>query len=128
MESKAAELRRRYPTMESLELAIVEYKSKANLGRTLGFSKQVINEHVAYLKGGNEPRVRHKGPRINNCDLTDGELDARIKEMFGCKYGEVTVYKLLDGYVSGQSGLEGLEFIRTETSRTAMALWARGGG
>ena len=126
MESKAAQLRRRYPTMELLEKAAASSGSKANLAAALGVRKQHINEHIKFLENG--PRKRSKGPRVNNCDLTDKELDARIKEMFGCKYGEVTVYKLTEGYVSGQNGLEGLEFVGTETGRGGMSLWGRGRG
>jgi len=126
MESKAAQLRRRYPTVESLEMAAASCGGKTNLARSLGMERQDLNDHVKILKNG--PKQRTKGPRVNNCDMTDKELGARIKEMFGGEYEKVTVYRLSDAYVSGQSGLEGLEFIRTETSLTAMALRGRGEG
>lgn len=124
-ESNAAQLRRRYPTIESLEIAATSSGSKANLANALGMRKQDLNEHVRFLRNG--PRERSKGPRKNNCDLTDRELDARIKAMYGKKYEEVKVYKLSEGFQPGQMGTEGLEFVRTEVSRTALSLWARGG-
>lgn len=126
MESKAAQLRRRYPTLESLEMAAASCGGKTNLSRTLGMERQDLNDHVKILKNG--PKKRSKGPRSNNCDMTDKELGARIKEMFGGEYENVTVYKLTEGYVSGQKGLEGLEFVRTEIGRGGMSLWGRGRG
>jgi len=124
MESNTAKLRRKYPTLESIEIAAEAAGSKVNLARELGIRKQCLTDYARSLRLGPQTRVR--GPRKNNCDLTDGEIDARIKEMYGGRYEEVKVYKLTDGYIPGQIGDEGLEFIRTETSRTALSLWSRG--
>jgi len=125
MESNTAKLRRKYPTLESIEIDAEAAGSKVNLARELGLSKQCLADYARGLRCG--PQIRIRGPRKNNCDLTDGETDARIKEMYGGRYENVKVYKLTDGYIPGQMGTEGLEFIRTETSRTALSLWSRGG-
>lgn len=125
MESNFAKLRRRYPTVESLEIAAKAAGSKANLAREIGVKPHSFADYARSLK---KPVKRAVVPRENNCDLTDKELDARIKEMYGCKYGEVTVYRLTEGYVSGQNGTEGLEFVRTEVGRGGMSLWGRGRG
>jgi len=125
MESNAAQLRRKYPTLELLEMAAEEVGSKVNLAKELGIRKQALTDYARTLRNG--PQIRVRGPRKNNCDLTDGELDARIKEMYGSRYENVNVYKLTDEYIPGQMGTEGLEFIRTETSRTALSLRSRGG-
>jgi hypothetical protein len=124
-ESIAAQLRRRFPTMETLNSVTEISRGRTALAKELGTSRQALNDHVKWLKKGS--LVRGTEPN-NKCDMTNGELDARIKEMFGRKYDEVKVYRIGDGFQPGQTGTEGLEFVRTEESRTGLSLWARDGG
>lgn len=112
-ESNASKLRRRYPTLESLESAIKVSGSKVQLAKELQMGTQPIVDHQRSLRGISKATQ----PRTNNCDLTDKEINARIKEMYGgSNYSEVMVYKLTDEYIPGQIGTEGLEFVRIESS------------
>ena len=125
-ESKQAQLRRRYPTMKKFNAAIGIVGSMVGLAKELKMHKQTLNNHMRYLKsitkGIEVVKVRSKN------GLKNEELDARIKEAYGTGYEDVKVYKLTEEYVSGQTGAEGLVYLRTDVSPTALSLWEKRGG
>jgi len=122
-ESKQAQLRRRYPTMKKFNAAIGIVGSMVRLADNLKMHKQTLNNHMRYLKSITKDIEVVKAKSNNG--LKNGELDARIKKMFGTGYEDVKVYKLTEEYVSGQTGAEGLVYLRTDVSPTALSLWER---
>jgi len=113
--------------MSLFETAIKAAGSKAALAGMLGMIPAQLSHHYQFLKKGEKVQVVAPVPGLNNCDFTDKELDARIREMYGGRYEAVKVYKITDGYVPGQMGNEGLEFLRNDVSQTSLSYWARGG-
>ena len=124
-ESKQAQLRRRYPTMKKFNAAIGIAGSMVRLADNLKMHKQTLNNHMRYLKSITKDievvKVRSKN------GLKNEELDARIKAMYGTGYEGVKVYKLTEEYMPGQAGAEGLVYLRTDVSPTALSLWERRG-
>ncbi|HZK84871.1 MAG TPA: hypothetical protein VFC58_09375 [Desulfosporosinus sp.] len=124
IESAQAQLRRRYPTMEKFKLAITLSGGQSRLAKNIGLCRQQMTNHMRWLKNVTKDMPPTKTTNVI-CELRNGELDARIKELFGCRDEAVKVYRMTDGYVPGQIGTDGLEYVRTEASRTMLSVWHR---
>lgn len=123
MESKAAQLRRRYPTKTKLDIAIKSAGSKKLLGVVLGVTRQNINELVRWHNnGGLLDRV---SPQRSNCLKTNEEMEETIKELFGGGKTEVKVYLLTEDYVPGSCNYEGLVYLRSESGVADISPWTR---
>ena len=124
-ESKQAQLRRRYPTMKKFNAAIGIVGSVVRLADNLKMHKQTLNNHMRYLKSITKGIGVVKAKSKNG--LKNEDLDARIKKMYGTGYEDVKVYKLTEEYMPGQIGAEGLVYLRTDVSPTALSPWERRG-
>ena len=124
-ESKQAQLRRRYPTVKKFNAAIGIVGSMVGLADNLKMHKQTLNNHMRYLKSITKD-IEPVKVRSNN-GLKNEELDARIKRMYGTGYEDVKVYKITEGYMPGQAGVEGLVYLRTDVRPTALSPWERRG-
>ena len=124
-ESKQAQLRRRYPTMKKFNAAIGMAGSMVGLADSLKMRRQALNHHMIYLRKITKDIEPVKKKPKNG--LRNGELDARVREMVGAGYEDVKVYKLTEEYIPGQTGVEGLVYLRTDVSPTALSPWERKG-
>ena len=106
-----------YPTLELYEIAIQSHGTQMALSKELKISTSTLLEYKKWLQGDGV-RVR------NHKDLRNGELDQRIMEMFGSGYANVKVYKIREGYVTGQV-MNPRDLVREEISRTALSCWGR---
>ena len=124
-ESKQAQLRRRFPTMKKFNAAIGMAGSMVGLADSLNMRRQTLNHHMIYLRKITKDIEPVKKKPKNG--LRNGELDTKIKAMYGTGYEDVKVYKLTEEYIPGQTGVEGLVYLRTDVSPTALSLWERRG-
>lgn len=126
-ESIQAQLRRLYPTHEVFEAAIKAYGSLPLLADQLEINRRTLQVHKKWLDDGAKPLKKRTRQRYKK----NSDLDEQIKKMAdyerqvnnntaGYPYTDVRVYKLTSEYVPGQRGTEGLIYLRTETSRTAL--------
>lgn len=122
-ESQQARFRREYPTLEAFDKVKAGRTQKA-FAEFLGVSNNIIYNHDRWLANGSPPIVKkEKQAKLKR----NGELDKKVIEMCGSGYAEVKVYRMTDEFKPGQIGPEGLEYIRTDVSPTALSLWRRGG-
>lgn len=126
-ESIQAQLRRLYPTHEAFEAAIKACGSLPLLAGQLEINRRTLQFHKKWLDDGAKPLKKRTRQRYKK----NSDLDERIKKMAdherktknntaGYPYTKVKVYRLTEDYVPGQKGTEGLIYLRTETSRTAL--------
>ena len=124
-ESKQAQLRRRFPTMKKFNSAIGIAGSMVGLADSLNMRRQALNHHMIYLRKITKD-VEPVNLKSKN-GLRNAELDARIKAMHGTGYEDVKVYRLTEEDTPGQTGVEGLVYLRTDVSPTALSPWEKRG-
>lgn len=117
----ASKLRAKYKTRESLEKAAEGAGGKSLLAKSLGVSRQNLNEHLRYLAHGNNRSVLKKNWGLK----TVAEVNANIKEFFHSDLSRIEVYQLTDDYVPGSGSYEGLVYLRTDEQQSISSLWAR---
>ena len=122
-ESKQGQLRRRFPTMQKFNSAIGMAGSMVGLADSLNMRRQALNHHMIYLRKITKDIEPLKKKPKNG--LKNGELDSRIKAMVGSCYEDVKVYKITEEYIPGQTGVEGLVYLRTDVSPTALSPWEK---
>ena len=116
-------LRELYPTLKKFEEAIEEHKTQKALADRLGINTTTLYEHKQWLKSGKRPIVEKKKRKYMN----NAELDANVRAMADNNgYAEVRVYKLTEDYKPGRRGTEGLTYLRTDISPTALSIWTKG--
>jgi len=91
--SDKALLRELYPTMRDFRLAIERAGGQKKLAKKLGIGTTATYDHVKWLKSGCPP-IRDYGRDRYTCEYTMGELDKRVKELYGSGLSGVKVYQL----------------------------------
>jgi len=86
-------LRKIYPTMDGFMKAIEEAGGQKKLSEKINVNNSTLYYHRKWLKEGRR-RVAGSGPRSWTCDLKIGELDQRVKELYGSGLSDVKTYRL----------------------------------
>lgn len=131
-DSLLAQLRRLYPTHESFNAATNACGSIAKLANLLEIDRSLLHKHKKWLDNGAQPLKKRTRQQYKK----NSEIDDRIKSFAeselkvtkndaGFRYTDVKVYALTDEYIPGQVGTEGLVYLRTEKSRTAIPSWGK---
>lgn len=73
--------------------AVKEHGTQQKLADALGMNHSTLHYHKKWLQGGGRP-VAGPGPESWLCRLKVGELDRRVKELYGSSMSDVKVYRL----------------------------------